>query len=134
VETSFRDLSHTLKIEQWLSKSLNGVLQELYAGLWAFNHTKIILVLSDVKCRHRKVPMNYRLANFKVLLSFISKNLKDFVMKCWSRLKRRIEELIRRATETRTRRSRSNPRRSRSAPKAQPVESTLERRRLTERY
>ena len=29
VETSFRDLSHTLKIEQWHSKSLNGVLQEL---------------------------------------------------------------------------------------------------------
>ncbi|MBC7385095.1 MAG: transposase [Cryobacterium sp.] len=41
VETSFLELTGITKAEQWHSKSVNGILQELYAKFWLINYTKL---------------------------------------------------------------------------------------------
>lgn len=39
VETANRDMTHTLKMEQWHSNFFNGILQEIYTVLWLMNQS-----------------------------------------------------------------------------------------------
>jgi len=72
VETSFRDLTETVKIEQWHSKSLNGILQELYASFWLWNYAKIHAYLRQEKPENPLDPEHER-PNHKLILHFIVK-------------------------------------------------------------
>ncbi len=70
VETSFRELTSITKAEQWHSKSVNGIYQELYARFWLINYTKIQI---HVHTQKPKNPLRdeYEKPNFKLLYNFI---------------------------------------------------------------
>ena len=46
VETSFRELTGITKAEQWHTKSVNGILQELFARLWLVNAAKFEVLMA----------------------------------------------------------------------------------------
>ncbi len=112
VEQSFRDLTDTLKIEEWHSKSLNGILQELCTALWLVNFTK-----SQMNFFH-KPPENplaeaYQRPNFKLAIQYVAKELLRFLKKIrW--VYDRLFELIIKSTEKRIHLSRAYPRQIRS--------------------
>ncbi|MBK7890324.1 MAG: transposase [Bdellovibrionales bacterium] len=54
IETSFKELTCTLKIGQWHSKSLNGILQEIFALLWLVNVTR-----RQLKIRRELLAVEY---------------------------------------------------------------------------
>jgi DDE family transposase len=70
VEVSFKDLLETMKIEQWHSKSLNGILQELYTAFWLMNYVKIQMVVENKKPL-KVLESSYFKPNFKVMFNFI---------------------------------------------------------------
>ena len=70
VEVSFLELTGITKAEQWHSKTLNGIYQELYARFWLINYTKLQIHV------HTEKPENplrdrYEKPNFKLLYNFI---------------------------------------------------------------
>lgn len=70
VETSFKELTSITKAEQWHSKSVNGIYQEIYARMWLINYTKL-----QIRA-HTQPPANslrdeYQKPNFKLLYNFI---------------------------------------------------------------
>lgn len=73
VEGSFRDLTSTMKAEQWHSKKLNGILQEIYALLWFINVTRIQLRSTeetlDLKVKY------YSRSNFKLCAKLFIDNM-----------------------------------------------------------
>jgi hypothetical protein len=108
VEISFKDLSHTMKAEQWHSKSMNGILQEFYMLFWLMNWTKIQI------SKQRKPPTDplykvYWKPNFKVIWT----KLKDLIgplLKGKQGLLNDLHALIRITTERRIHYSREYPR------------------------
>ncbi len=70
VETSFLELTGITKAEQWHSKSVNGILQELYARFWLINYTKIEI---HVRTKKPSNPLKdeYERPNFKLLYNFV---------------------------------------------------------------
>lgn len=105
VEVSFKDLLETMKIEQWHSKSLNGILQELYTAFWLMNYTKIQIAV------HNENPIkvletDYKKPNFKLILNFIV----DLLPKIFQRIRGllvKLPHLLKLSTERRKRFSRS---------------------------
>jgi hypothetical protein len=70
IETSFLELTGITKAEQWHSKSVNGIYQEIYARFWLINYTKLQMHV------HTQKPENplrdeYERPNFKLLYNFI---------------------------------------------------------------
>ena len=78
VETSFKELSENLKVEQWHSKSINGCLQELYVSLIIFTLTRILMQTSSCKKTKIAFAKAYYKPNFKLLLNHFIDNLMDF--------------------------------------------------------
>ncbi len=75
IETTFRDFTSTMKMEQWHSTSLNGILQELYSYFWLFNYTKIQMSINeDEDSVNQLVKNDYKKPNFKLILDFIMYN------------------------------------------------------------
>ncbi len=71
VENGFRDQVNNLPLEQWHSKTENGVLQELYVRLWIMNYARIQQFLSEKRVKN---PLSriYKRSNFKLILDFIA--------------------------------------------------------------
>lgn len=112
VEQSFRDLTSTLKMEEWHSKSLNGILQELYTSLWLVNFTKSQINYQQ-KQPENLLAESYFRPNFKQAIYFVASELRRFLKKIrW--VYRRLSELIIKSTEKRTHLKRSYPRQIRS--------------------
>jgi len=85
VETSFRELVRDLKAEQWHSKSMNGILQEIYALLWLRSYTKIQIHLNTPK----PLPVlggEYFKPNFKLILNYIVSRLTSVFKRAWDAL------------------------------------------------
>lgn len=104
VETSFRDLTETMKIEQWHSKSLNGILQELYASFWLWNYSKIQTHLR-LKKPENPLQFDYGKPNYKLILSYIVKLFPRILKRSRGVLKD-LQTLMNLSTERRKRRSR----------------------------
>jgi hypothetical protein len=104
VETSFRDLTETLKIEQWHSKSLNGILQELYVSFWLWNYSKIHAHFRDKKTEILLDP-TYTKPNYKLILALIVRLFPKILKRTRGVLKD-LETLMNLSTEHRKRRSR----------------------------
>lgn len=122
-ETSFYELSETVKIQQWHSKSFNGILQELYATLLTINLTKILSFFARGQRHINPESATYEKPNFKLLLN----NFVDFVVNNrpqLSNLIHRFQALIKRSTEKRKRRSRTHPREIRSPASPYPYNNT----------
>ena len=111
VETAFRDFTSTMKMEQWHSKSFNGILQELYAHFWLFNYTKIQMDLNGSKnsC-DELVKRDYTKSNFKLILSFVVESIPSLVKGLYEQFYRQVQILIKRTREKRRHFKRQYPR------------------------
>lgn len=109
VETSFKDLADTMKLEQWHSKLTNGILQELYASLWLMNFTKIQILQNSPKKLLNIRNWNYEKPNFKLILNHIV-SLLPKIFKRIRGLFKELKILINLSTEKRKHYSRAYPR------------------------
>lgn len=123
VETSFAELTATLHLEQWHSKSENGIKQEIYTLFWIINYTKILLFSEGPQKRQKPLSKTYKKPNFKLIFNFIAKRMPKIMLNL-QRFITRIRELIRVSTEKRKARSRSFPREIRSPASPYPYNNT----------
>jgi hypothetical protein len=105
VETSFMELTGITKAEQWHSKSVNGIYQELYARFWLINYTKLQIHV------HTQKPDNplrddYEKPNFKLLYNFILLSFPK-ILKCNPRVLLDFERLRKKSLERRKHHARS---------------------------
>lgn len=127
VETANRDLSHTLRMGQWHSKYLNGILQELYASLWLMNQARIQMINGANKTVTLKKLFKYTKSNFKLVCDFIIRSLDDLTYFRYKRVYRRLRYIISITMENRKRQSRSYPRQIRKSRRMYPSGSTIPR-------
>ena len=102
IELAFRDLKQRLKIGQWHSKSINGILQEIYTLLWFTNAVKS--QLRSVDCN--LLEADYKKSNFKMCAQIILENIGLLIRGKISKLRDLLELWIRRTSEKRKRLSR----------------------------
>jgi hypothetical protein len=108
VETSYRDLISTLKLDSWHSRSINGILQELFAMAYLVNSVKMQLAqLTGVEQFEKR---NYNLPNFKLCFELISTNFRLLILRKIDKLLDLLELAIRQTKEQRKHYSRSYPR------------------------
>lgn len=122
VENSFRDLAQTLRIEQWHSKTLNGILQELYCSLWLMNFTQMQIFYSEPK-PEKLLELEYRKPNFKLIYGWVRDRLGQ-VFQRFRRLTSDIQILIKISTQKRKRLSRQYPRELKYAAPPYPYNNT----------
>ena len=105
VETSFLELTAITKAEQWHSKSVNGILQELYARFWLINYVKLQI---HVQTKKPGNPLRdkYEKPNFKLLYNFVLL-LFPKIMKRDPEVIRDFDHLRKRSLEKRRHRSRA---------------------------
>jgi hypothetical protein len=108
IEGSFRDLVSTLKMDQWHSKNLNGILQEIYCLLWLVNAVKSQL-LDWQDPEEKLLDKEYRRANFKLAMSLVADNF-GLLLKKRKVLIGLLEACLRRTRERRRHNSRRYPR------------------------
>lgn len=122
VENSFRDLTQTMKIEQWHSKFINGIRQEIYVAFWLMNFVKMKMVTK--RNLALKVRENiYEKPNFKLILNWVTKLLPKIFEKIRGVLKW-LGELIDSSTERRKRYSRRYRREIKSPASPYPYNNT----------
>jgi len=122
-ETSFYEFSETIKMQQWHSKSFNGILQEIYTTLLVINLTKILSFFARGQRHIDPEKKTYRKPNFKLLLNYFVRFITANRPKL-SNLIHAFQELIKRSTEKRKRRSRCHPREIRSPASPYPYNNT----------
>lgn len=114
VENSFREWVVTLRLEQWHSKTINGILQELYAGLWLLNFSRLQMLLVDDKKesinKEEIVEKTYFKPNFKLILDTVIGELKSIILSKAKEITVKILKLTKYSTAMRKRHSRSYPR------------------------
>ncbi len=122
-ETAFLDLANTFKVEQWHSKFLNGILQELYATLWLYNYAKLQILASG---QITKNPLDwvYEKPNFKLVVDWIIRKLNQIFQRIED-VHYTIQKLVIKSTQRRKRHSRSKPRVLKYALKRYPFENTV---------
>ena len=110
IEGSFRDLTSTLKIEQWHSKTLNGCLQEIFAAFWLMNTLKFNAYRAHLRAKSW-FKRNYRKANIKLAIEIFDLHLHMlFEPRGRFFLATLLRECVRKSSENRRRLSRSFPR------------------------
>jgi hypothetical protein len=129
VETSNRDITHTLEIEKWHSKSINGIQQEIFALLWVMNQAKIQMAYATLD----KAPVSperreYAVSNFKAVMDFLREDLLLYVKNKSKGLMRKMSLIIQQTKENRKRLSRSYPREVKRAGKTHKINSMVPRR------
>lgn len=123
VENSFREITQTIQLEQWHSKSANGILQELFAAMWLINFTKIQMFMRGKRTKNPLKPI-YRRANFKLILNWLSDRFEKIVNGS-KRFLAEIKWLIRISTEKRKHHSRRYPREIKSPASPYPYNNTV---------
>jgi IS4 transposase len=108
VEVSFKEFSETLKIEQWHSKSMNGILQEFYVGFWLINYSRIQIALRS-KPPANHFERSYRKPNYKLILTQFLRQMKNIFQGKRSLLIR-LHTIVKKTTERRIHLSRQYPR------------------------
>ena len=110
IETSYRDLTSTMRLENWHSKFVNGILQEIYVGLWTFNQLKLIEFKEQPRSWHKKLSREYKRPCFKALLEWFTRAFINITTKFTRSCRKELRLIIERTMENRTRLSRSYPR------------------------
>jgi len=136
IETSFRNLTCTLKMSQFHSKKMNGILQEIFALLWLANSVKrqmnANIKLTSSICISAK---EYKKSNFKLTVDCVMDSIGLLVMNKWRKFQEVVSYLIQRTLETRTRDSRSYERCVKHRGREYKQRNLVPRRpRLTERH
>ena len=108
IEGSFRDLVSTMKMDQWHSAKLNGILQEIYCLLWITNAVKMQM--------HRALEAEdpfdtaYVKSNFKMCICLVVDNVGLLFKRRPEKFFEIIDHWVRRTREKRRHHSRSYPR------------------------
>lgn len=102
IETSFKELTCTLKIGQWHSKNLNGILQEIFALLWLVNATR-----RQLKIARELLASEYEKSNFKLIVGLVVENICLLLMKKYDDFFLLINHWANRTVERRRRDARS---------------------------
>lgn len=123
VETSFKELTATTRIEQWHSKSLNGILQEIFALFWLINFVKIQSFFRGKKPENPLLE-EYRRPNFKLLFNYVLLNFQK-ILKRKPGVLDQMAILIRKSIEKRKRNSRSYKREIKGPASPYPYNNTL---------
>lgn len=108
VENTFRDFTRTIKLEQWHSKFINGIRQELWVAIWMYNFVKM-KINNHFDPAKKAMDVVYSKPNFKLIFEWITLRLPK-IFKGLRGFKKKLVELIDRSTEKRKRHSRSYPR------------------------
>jgi hypothetical protein len=129
IESNHRDLTETMKIEKWHSRSINGIQQEIYAMLWATNMARI-QIAKAIKKKESISPENriYISVNFKAVLDFLAKWLIQFAKTKSRKIITDLRLLIERSKERRERLSREAPKVIKYENKRFPSASLVKRR------
>ena len=122
VENAFRDFTQTIKLEQWHSKFINGIRQELYVALVLYNFVKL-KILSKFDTAKECMKDRYRKPNFKLLFGWVASRLYE-IMKGVRGVLKGFEELLYRSLETRTHNSRAYEREIKSPQSPFPYNNT----------
>ncbi len=123
VENSFRDFTQTIRLEQWHSKFINGIRQELYVALVLYNFVKL-KILSKFDTAKECMKDIYRKPNFKLLFGWITSRLYK-IFKGIRDVMKDFDELLARSLEKRKRRSRSYKREIKSPQSPFPYNNTV---------
>ena len=134
IEGSFKDLTHTLKMEEWHSKKINGILQEIYALLWLVNAVKMQMRQVVKRTGDWLKERQYKKANFKLSISVVVENLHLLRRGNIDVFYERLNFWIKRSTESRKRLSRTYPRVIHHRGREYTCVSSVPRRPLTERH
>jgi hypothetical protein len=111
IETLFRDSTVThLKLEQWHSRSPNGILQELFTHYWLLNFCRIQITTEIKFIPEEFLRPNYCKPNFKWIMEIIVTGLPQIVRGKYDLLLADIQFAIKRSKENRTHLSRQYPR------------------------
>jgi IS4 transposase len=127
IETTFRDLTSTMKQGQWHSKKINGILQEIYALFWFVNNVKSQMNAfqePDSPLMHGK----YKKSNFKLCANLVIRNLNLFISQRFKELLELLEFWFFRALESRKHYARSYPRIIKGKERKHPAHSKVPRR------
>lgn len=123
VENTFRDFTQTIKLEQWRSKFINGIRQELYVALVLYNFVKL-KILSKFNQAKECMKDTYKRPNFKFLFGYVISKLFE-IMKCVRGVLKDFEKLLVTSLETRTHHSRYYERQIRSPQSPYPHNNTV---------
>lgn len=123
VETSFFELTAIAKVEQWHSKFINGIMQELFTLFWLINYTKIQLFF---RARTIRNPLRdeYRKPNFKLLFNYVRKRLHPLFQRVQGVLDG-FQSVAKRSTEKRRCLSRRHPRELKGPASPYPYNNTV---------
>jgi len=111
VETSFLELTGITQAEQWHSKTINGVLQELMCRFWLINYTKIQMLELQSRRKSRKsradksknhskpkhenpLQDSYKKPNFKLLYCWVVHHFNQLLRRTlgiWSHFERQAK-------------------------------------------
>ena len=114
-EISNRDLSCSLKIEQFHSRNLNGIFQDIFASLWLMAYTKIEIFKEMPELEIDFLEKEYKKANVKEVLNFIIINLAELILSPSLLKKELLAFIIKKSISTRKRMARSYPRQVKSS-------------------
>lgn len=130
IESSFKDLTSTLKMNQFHSKKLNGILQEIFALLWFVNGLK-----AKIKSlvRDKLLKTTYQKANFKLCFQVALENISLLKKGKIQKFDRELNFWILRSLEKRHHLSRTYPRAIRSRGRSYALLNVVPKR-LTERH
>jgi len=112
-ETSNRDLTCTLKMEQFHSTDLNCNLQEIYMTLWLMAYVKI--EVANQNDQNNFLQTKYRKPNYKEILIFIVSNAPQVILKRIDFINEKLKSVIKRSSESREHMRRSYPREIKSS-------------------
>ena len=126
IETSLRDLTHTMKVEQWHSQTINGILQEIYALLWLMNNVKMQMRSDEQEAKFLD-DKEYHKSNFKLCIKIVIENLSLLIAKKYDELRKLLKFWVCRSKEKRCHRSRSYPRIIKNRHTNNPIRSKIKR-------
>lgn len=107
IETSFRDLVSTLKMDQWHSSKINGILQEIYCLLWVTNAVKAQM---NNAMNGDPLRTDYIKSNFKMCVALVVENIGLLVKRRFQKFFDLLDYWIRKTREQRHHQTRSYPR------------------------
>ena len=128
IETSFRDLTETMKMESWHSHSINGIKQEIFVTLWIFNQIKMWEFSQSPRSWHKVLKREYERPCFKSILLWFMNHFIELCQKLTARAWREFKMIIERTKERRKRLSRAYPRTSKRPTKKYSRDALIQRR------
>lgn len=109
-EISNRDSTSTLKLEQFHSHNINGVLQEIYIHYWFMCFYKMQIQKENKTKSKDLLKDKYKKSNFKATMIFIVENIPKLLIEICQQTYEKLTFIIQKSIESREHNKRANPR------------------------